>query len=159
MNFLLQSLEGRTTKANVFTICGLNLSALSAGWTSEEERWWPASILMFNPISVSTPDKPLLPVIHHLHNNGTPRTLINNINLPCPLSRTVHCALCTQRWCNPNLYKRLPFIQAITALNKYQYTSQMAIQTSIFMEKEELKEGLIESQIQINFPSPNCLNH
>lgn len=28
----------------------------------------------------------------------------------------------------------------------------MATQTSIFMEKEELKEGLIESQIQINFP-------
>lgn len=28
----------------------------------------------------------------------------------------------------------------------------MATQTSIFMEKEELKEGLIECQIQINFP-------
>lgn len=35
----------------------------------------------------------------------------------------------------------------------------MATQTSIFMEKEELKEGLIESQIQINFPPPNCLSH
>lgn len=30
----------------------------------------------------------------------------------------------------------------------------MATQTSIFMEKEELKEGLIESQIQINPPPP-----
>lgn len=28
----------------------------------------------------------------------------------------------------------------------------MATQTSIFMEKEGLKEGLIQSQIQINFP-------
>lgn len=28
----------------------------------------------------------------------------------------------------------------------------MATQTSIFMENEELKVGLIESQIQINFP-------
>lgn len=28
----------------------------------------------------------------------------------------------------------------------------MATQTSIFMEKEEVKVGLIESQIQINFP-------
>ncbi len=35
----------------------------------------------------------------------------------------------------------------------------MATQTSIFMEKDELKVGLIESQIQINFPPPNCLNH
>lgn len=35
----------------------------------------------------------------------------------------------------------------------------MATQMSIFMEKEELKVGLIESQIQTNFAQPNCLNH
>lgn len=45
------------------------------------------------------------------------------------------------------------------ALNKYQYASQMDTQTSIFMEKEELEEGLIESQIQINFPQSNCPYH
>lgn len=73
-------------------VWGFKSFSLSAGWTSEEEGWWLASILMFNPISVSTPDKPLLPVIHHLRNNGTPPTLINNINLPCPLRRSMRHA-------------------------------------------------------------------
>lgn len=96
-NFLILKLKPRK-QSNLFScflICGLNLSACQAGWTSEEEGWWLASILMFNPISVSTLDKPLLPVIHHLHNNGTPWTLIKNINLQCPLSRNVQCAHCS----------------------------------------------------------------
>lgn len=95
-NFLIYA---ETTKAKQPYLMFSNLCpksfSLSAAWTSEEEGWWPASILMFNPISVSTLDKPLLPVIHHLHNNGTPRTLIKNINLPCPLSRNVHYAHCS----------------------------------------------------------------
>lgn len=35
----------------------------------------------------------------------------------------------------------------------------MATQMSVFMEEEEPKVGLIESQILINFPLPNCLYH
>lgn len=92
-SFQIPNLGGWTAEAesppfSAFTHLGLKSFCLSAGWTSEEEGWWLASILMFNPISVSTPDKPLLPVIHHLRNNGTPPTLINNINLPCPLRRS-----------------------------------------------------------------------
>lgn len=35
------------------------------------------------------------------------------------------------------------------------HTFQTPTQTAIFIEKEELKVGLIESQIQMNFPRPN----
>lgn len=87
--------EAESPPSSAFTHLGLKSFSLSAGWTSEEEGWWLASILMFNPISVSTPDKPLLPVIHHLRNNETPPTLINNINLLCPLRCSLRSARCS----------------------------------------------------------------